>query len=130
MEDFMINVLLVLAIICVLGGVGGIIIYSFQGLRGRPLEEKIHISPLQPPPLPIELRPKKLYCEWICFYGVWFRKKEIKCLTENPNKTINIVMDGVKYNTGMDIDELMIVLTESSEDARAVLNQRKKTAHS
>lgn len=95
-------------------------------IKGRLLNERITPPTTPPPPLPIELRPKKLYCEWICFGGVWFRKKEIKCLTENPNKTINVVMDGVKYNTGMHIDELLSVLTEDSEDAQAVLNQRKK----
>lgn len=58
-------------------------------------------------------REKEHYrCEWLHNYsGEYFRRKDVVALTENPNRTMNVVLgNGHTINTGLEIDELKEVL--------------------
>lgn len=114
-ENILIFAILVLSFVIIV--IARVVWTSYKKEKGcNKLEQIIPDKPFPPPPY------KPMYCEWIYFdRDVLFRKKEIKCLTKNPNGTINIVMDGVAYNTGMTIDEVMLALTEHSEDAHSRL---------
>jgi hypothetical protein len=87
---------------------------------------------LQTPPQPAPERlfsTRPLLVEWLhnnC--GEYFRKRDVVALTENPNRTMNVVLgNGHTINTGLELEDLKIVLGISySCSVKEELNARKK----
>ena len=83
-----------------------------------------------PPPAPGRLFPTRpLLVDWLhnnC--GEYFRKRDVVALTENPNRTMNVVLgNGHIINTGLELEDLKIVLGISySCSVNEELNARKK----
>lgn len=96
-------------------------------------EEGSHIpKPVQTPPPPAPERlfpPRPLLVEWLhnnC--GEYFRKRDVVALTENPNRTMNVVLgNGHTINTGLELEDLKIILGISYLcSVNEELNARKK----
>ena len=79
--------------------------------RGRNKRGSLIVEPKCPPPTP-PMKSRPLITEWMSNgRGVYFKKSDVVVLTENPNKTMNVVLlSGNIINTGLKIDELKKVL--------------------
>ena len=82
-----------------------------NGKEGSNLVKVVPDTP--PPPAPQGLFPTRpLLTEWLHNYsGEYFRRKDGVALTQNPNRTMNVVLgNGLTINTGLEIDDLKKVL--------------------
>ena len=68
----------------------------------------------EPPlkPAPEGLFPKRPFLtDWLSVDGEYFKKEAVVAMTENPNKTVNVILNnGKSINTGLFIDEMKMVL--------------------
>ena len=70
-------------------------------------------SDMPAPPLPAKPSPvRPFFGFWLhnnC--GEYFRRNDVVALTQNPNRTMNVVLNnGLTINTGLEIDDLKKVL--------------------
>lgn len=68
---------------------------------------------MPPPPAPEGLFPTRpLIVDWLCnSSGEYFRREDVVALTQNPNRTMNVVLgNGHTINTGLELDDLKKVL--------------------
>ena len=85
----------------------------FEMTNGKEGNNLLKVSTLSPPPAPEGLLPTRpLLTDWLhnnC--GEYFRRGAVAALTQNPNKTMNVVLgNGHTINTGLEIDDLKEVL--------------------
>ena len=85
----------------------------FELTNGKEGNNLLKVSTLSPPPAPEGLFPTRpLLTEWLHNHsGEYFRRKDVVALTQNPNRTMNVVLgNGHTINTGLEIDDLKEVL--------------------
>ena len=85
----------------------------FEMTNGKEGSNLLKVSTLSPPPAPEGMFPKRpLLTEWLHNHsGEYFRRKDVVALTQNPNRTMNVVLcNGHTINTGLEIDDLKEVI--------------------
>lgn len=87
-------------------GLCAAVIFTLIWHRGRNKEGSFIVEPKFPPPTP-PIKSRPLITEWLTNgRGVFFKKSDVVVLTENPDKTINVILlSGDIVNTGMRIDD-------------------------
>ena len=80
----------------------------FELSKGEEGSNLVKVIPDMAPPPP----PKRpLLTDWLSADGEYFKRGAVVALTENPNKTVNVILiNGKSINTGLFIDEIKKVL--------------------
>ena len=85
----------------------------FDLTNGKEGSHLVKAPDIPPPPAPVGMFPTRpLLTEWLCNHsGEYFRRKDVVALTQNPNRTMNVVLgNGRAINTGLELDDLKEVL--------------------
>ena len=85
----------------------------FELNKGKEGSNLTKVPDTPAPPAPERLFPTRpLLAEWLHIHGSeYFRRKDVVELTQNPNRTMNVVLcNGHTINTGLEIDDLKEVL--------------------